>query len=263
MPKGVSKVIVISKKVWVSVLVCLLGVALLAGVSGYTIPSTVNAADYEEPQVLAQTPEVPEIVEIPEDTTPPETIEVCTNVVMLGNQIGSAADNVKLSFSAPMAQKPQAAEDDLALHAELETVFMEKQRKIEGFVYPVERWVYVSSPYGWRSDPATGAWKMHWGVDLAGWYGDEILATRSGTVVEARWCDGRGYYVIIDHGDGFVSEYFHLDWFTVWRGDKVEAGEVIGYMGTTGYSTGVHLHFGLLFDGDYVNPAEYIDLSKH
>lgn len=263
MPKGVSKVIVISKKVWVSLLVCLLGVALLAGVSVNTLPGTVNAASLDEVQTEVETPEVPEIVEIPEDTTPPETIEVCTNVVALGNQISSAAENVKLMSFAPAPTEPVELEEGPVLHAKVESAVMEKQRKVEGFVYPVERWVYVSSPYGYRSDPGTGAWKMHWGVDLAGWYGDAILATRSGTVVEAKWCDGRGYYVIIDHGDGFVSEYFHLSWYTVWPGDEVEAGEVIGYMGTTGYSTGVHLHFGLLYAGDYVNPADYVDLSKH
>lgn len=259
MPKGVSKVIVINQKVWVSVLVCLLGVALLAGISVHTLPSFVSPMAYEAPQAEPETPEIPELME---ETTPPETVEVCTNVVTLGNQISSAVDSVRLNLSTPVATEPVELEEGPMLHAKVESAVMEKQRRVEGFVYPVERWVYVSSPYGWRSDPAYGYWRMHWGVDLAGWNGDAILATRSGTVVEAKWCDSRGYYVVIDHGDGFVSEYFHLSWYTVWRGDKVEAGDVIGYMGSTGYSTGTHLHFGLMYDGDYVDPADYVDLSK-
>jgi murein DD-endopeptidase MepM/ murein hydrolase activator NlpD len=69
-----------------------------------------------------------------------------------------------------------------------------------------------------------------------------------------------GYHVKIDHGDGFVSICMHMTHYIVKKGDTVEAGQVIGYMGSTGTSTGNHLHFGITYKGNYVNPAKYIDI---
>lgn len=117
----------------------------------------------------------------------------------------------------------------------------------------------VSSPFGYRWHPLSGIWKMHNGVDLTGPEGTPIVATRSGVVTTAAYqAGGAGYYVSLSHGDGFGSIYMHMTHFVVSYGQYVEAGQVIGYMGTTGGSTGVHLHFGISYNGVYVNPAEYI-----
>lgn len=117
-----------------------------------------------------------------------------------------------------------------------------------------------SSAYGWRIHPVYKDWRFHYGVDLGGPKGTPIKATRSGKVTLATYNKSAGYYVKIDHGDGFVSIYMHMTHYIVKKGDKVEAGEVIGYMGSTGTSTGSHLHFGITYKGNYVNPAKYIDI---
>ena len=118
---------------------------------------------------------------------------------------------------------------------------------------------YLSSPYGYRVHPVYGTWKFHSGVDLAGPQGTPIVATRSGTVTAASYSSGNGYYVSINHGDGFSSSYLHMTHYVVSKGQKVSAGQVIGYMGSTGISTGPHLHFSIYYNGNTVNPADYIN----
>lgn len=117
-----------------------------------------------------------------------------------------------------------------------------------------------SSAFGWRIHPVYKDKRFHYGVDLGGPKGTPIKATRSGKVTLATYSSSAGYYVKIDHGDGFTSIYMHMTHYIVKKGDKVEAGEVIGYMGSTGTSTGSHLHFGITYKGSYVNPAKYIDI---
>ena len=122
-------------------------------------------------------------------------------------------------------------------------------------------YIYLSSPYGYRIHPVYGTWKFHSGVDLAGPSGTPIVATRDGTVTMAKtgYNGGNGNYVTINHGDGFSSSYLHmLENLQVSVGQKVKAGQVIGYMGSTGISTGPHLHFTIYYNGNTVNPADYI-----
>lgn len=117
-----------------------------------------------------------------------------------------------------------------------------------------------SSPFGMRWHPVHGDWRMHNGVDF-GVDCTPIYATRAGVVVVATtWMsESAGYYVMIDHGDGFRSVYMHMcEQPYVKVGDFVGAGHVIGCVGSTGWSTGPHLHFGISYDGKYVNPMSYI-----
>ena len=118
----------------------------------------------------------------------------------------------------------------------------------------------VSSPFGPRNSPTAGASSYHQGVDLAGPEGTPIKASRSGTVASARYSNSGGYMVTINHGDGFTSVYMHMTHYIVGAGQYVNAGQVIGYMGSTGISTGNHLHFGIAYNGTYVNPALYVPL---
>lgn len=118
-----------------------------------------------------------------------------------------------------------------------------------------------TSPFGYRWHPLDGVWRMHNGVDLAGYEGTPIYATRSGYVTVAAYqYGGAGNYVALSHGDGYGSIYMHMTHYIVRAGEYVNAGQVIGYMGTTGGSTGVHLHFGISYNGVYVNPADYINI---
>ena len=120
-------------------------------------------------------------------------------------------------------------------------------------------YVRLSSPYGYRTHPIDGQWKFHSGVDLAGPEGTPIVATRDGTVTAAAYSSGNGNYVTINHGDGFSSSYLHMTHDVVSVGQKVKAGQIIGYMGNTGYSKGSHLHFTIYYNGNTVNPADYLD----
>ena len=115
-----------------------------------------------------------------------------------------------------------------------------------------------TSPFGWRTHPISGTRKFHYGVDLAAPTGRPIYATRSGTVTTATYGGSAGYYVQINHGDGYKSIYMHMTHYIVRPGQKVSQGQVIGYCGSTGGSTGPHLHFGISYNGTYVNPANYI-----
>ncbi len=122
-------------------------------------------------------------------------------------------------------------------------------------------YVYVSSPFGDRDQPTAGASTNHKGVDLAAASGTPIYATRAGTVTIARASSTAGNYVTINHGDGYSSVYMHMTSYVVSAGQSVSAGQLIGYVGSTGISTGPHLHFGITYNGTYVNPALYVNLS--
>ena len=115
-----------------------------------------------------------------------------------------------------------------------------------------------TSPFGYRNHPISGTKKFHYGVDLAAPTGRPIYATRSGTVSTASYNSSAGYYVQINHGDGYRSIYMHMTHYIVRSGQNVSQGQVIGYCGSTGGSTGPHLHFGISYNGNYVNPANYI-----
>ncbi len=117
-----------------------------------------------------------------------------------------------------------------------------------------------SSPFGWRIHPVYGDRRFHYGVDLAAASGTPIVATRSGVVSTATYDSSSGYYVTVDHQDGFSSKYLHMTHYIVSPGDYVSAGQVIGYVGSTGTSTGAHLHFSILYNGSHVNPANYINI---
>lgn len=117
----------------------------------------------------------------------------------------------------------------------------------------------ITSPFGMRMHPILGYARMHNGIDMACPSGTPIYATRSGTVTAASYqAGGAGYYVSINHGDGFASIYMHMTRFVVSAGQTVSAGQLIGYVGSTGLSTGPHLHFGISYAGTYVNPLAYI-----
>lgn len=117
---------------------------------------------------------------------------------------------------------------------------------------------YVSSPFGYRTHPVTGKWTMHKGVDLVASKGTPIYASRSGYVTIATYHSTAGNYVTLNHQDGYTSVYMHMTHDVVSVGEYVKAGELIGYVGSTGRSTGPHLHFGITYNGTYVNPMNYI-----
>ena len=127
----------------------------------------------------------------------------------------------------------------------------------EGWARPCS-WIKLTSPYGYRIHPVTGQYKFHNGVDLANDQGTPIYASRSGRVTVATYGGTYGYYVTINHGDGYSSLYAHMTHYVVSQGQDVKKGQLIGYMGSTGRSTGPHLHFSIFYNGSSVNPMNYI-----
>ncbi len=117
---------------------------------------------------------------------------------------------------------------------------------------------YISSPYGWRSHPLLGRGRLHAGIDFAAGYGSTIRAADSGTVIYSGWYGGYGKTVIINHGKGITTLYGHASELYVQEGESVKRGQPISAIGSTGFSTGPHLHFEVRKNGTPVDPANYL-----
>lgn len=116
----------------------------------------------------------------------------------------------------------------------------------------------VTSPFGWRRHPIFGIRRFHSGIDLAGPNRSAIKAADSGNVLFTGWYGGYGKVVILSHGKGMATLYAHLSKIAVATGENVKKGDVIGYEGSTGFSTGPHLHFEVRVDGKPNNPLNYL-----
>jgi murein DD-endopeptidase MepM/ murein hydrolase activator NlpD len=122
---------------------------------------------------------------------------------------------------------------------------------------PVDK-LSLTSNFGVRTDPFNGEHKMHKGIDIPGPMGTPIYATADGTVGRAQWVSGYGNYVEIGHGSGLETRYGHMSRLVAISGQRVRRGELIGYMGSTGRSTGSHLHYEVRVEGQAVNPVPFI-----
>ncbi len=122
--------------------------------------------------------------------------------------------------------------------------------------WPLPGYYTITSPFGNRLHPTLGVYKLHTGVDIAGsgCNGKNVVAAADGKVITAGWLSGYGYTVMIDHGGGIVTLYGHSQKLLVSVGQQVKAGQAIMLVGTTGNSTGPHLHFEVRVDGKYVDP---------
>lgn len=172
------------------------------------------------------------------------------------------SEDLQDELAKEIAQKKDEYEDAKELESADTPIIGGTTTEVSGITWMMPcTYSAFTSPFGYRYHPISGKWKMHNGVDLAGRSGTPIVATRAGYVTTAAYqAGGAGNYVSLNHGDGFGSIYMHMTHYIVSRGQYVEQGQVIGYMGTTGGSTGVHLHFGISYNGTYVNPAKYINI---
>jgi len=123
-------------------------------------------------------------------------------------------------------------------------------------IWPTVGW--VSSSFGPRIDPFTGRNAFHTGLDIATNFNNPVMATANGVVVQAGFDKYKGNYVAVSHGNGFSTEYWHLQKYIVKAGQKVDRGQVIGYVGKTGKALGPHLHYEVHLNGKPINPIDYI-----
>lgn len=123
-------------------------------------------------------------------------------------------------------------------------------------VWPAEG--EITSPFGWRVHPIFGTQRLHTGIDIGADYGDSIRAADGGVVIHADWMGGYGNTVIIDHGNGISTLYAHNSQLLVNEGQTVAKGQTVARCGSTGYSTGPHLHFEVRQNGSPVNPLNYL-----
>ena len=126
------------------------------------------------------------------------------------------------------------------------------------FTWPTPGYEYVTSDYKMRLHPLLKVKKMHTGIDIRAPKGAKVVAGGEGTVSYAGWFGAYGNAVMIEHGGNITTLYAHLSAFTVKEGDTVEKGDQIGKVGTSGLSTGYHLHFEVRVSGDHVNPWNYL-----
>ena len=127
-----------------------------------------------------------------------------------------------------------------------------------GFTWPVPSGGRISSTFGSREAPTEGASTYHKGIDIAASSGSKVVASAGGEVVIATYSASAGNYVMINHGSGVYTVYMHMASLGVSEGQEVKQGESIGTVGSTGYSTGPHLHFGIRENGSYVDPQSFM-----
>ena len=127
---------------------------------------------------------------------------------------------------------------------------------VQGYDWPLIG--RLSSGFGPRIHPIFGTRRQHTGIDVGGTSGEPIYAAKGGTVLSAGWRGGYGNAVVIDHGDGFSTLYAHQSKMAVQTGDVVARGDVIGFVGNTGWSTAPHLHFELRLNGEPIDPLPYL-----
>lgn len=126
------------------------------------------------------------------------------------------------------------------------------------FIVPLASYTRISSPFGYRIHPITGTRKLHSGIDYAAPAGTAIYAAEDGVVLTSGWINGYGYTVTINHGSGYVTLYAHCSTLIAKAGQKVTKGQTIARVGSTGNSTGNHLHFEVKVNGTAQNPANFL-----
>ena len=179
----------------------------------------------------------------------------------LENSRGSVA-----SLKASVSKNNKVLEAQVDEMNEEANALVSEIRKLEGggkyiggqLGWPVPSSTRITSPFGYRIHPILGIRKLHTGIDIAASTGSSVVAAGPGTIIKAAWNNSYGYMVMIDHGGGIVTLYAHNSVLKVKTGDSVTRGEQVALSGSTGASTGPHVHFEVRVNGEYKNPMNYL-----
>jgi len=172
----------------------------------------------------------------------------------------------KMSETEKVAMKTEVEIDrllrlskfEIEKYGEVEQELLDLKDRLEHTpsIWPSQGW--MSRGYGMKFDPFTGYKQMHRGVDIANHTGTMVIATADGVIKTTQTSSGMGKFIVINHGYGFQTRYGHLSAIKVKPGQKVKRGDIIGLMGSTGYSTGPHLHYEIIRNGNFLDPQKYI-----
>lgn len=176
---------------------------------------------------------------------------------------------MKQDLLAQALASKEAAERALAEEEEASRQLAAKIKELEArlakepfvggqFAWPLPGYSRITSDFGWRIHPILGDRRFHDGIDIAAPRGAQVIAAADGTVILAGWYGGYGNAVVISHGGNITTLYGHLSQIAVSEGQRVTKGQEIGRVGTTGLSTGYHLHFGIRKNGEPINPWSYL-----
>ena len=189
------------------------------------------------------------------------TVEVTENAQSKGNEAQASEQRYRQLFADWKKHEGAGPKTVVFPGSSYESGTVNTGRSAVPSRMPVEN-ARFSSNFGMRTHPVTGGRKMHSGIDIAASTGTPIYATADGTVEMAKWYGGYGNYVQIGHGGDFETRYGHMSRLNVRAGQNVRKGELIGWVGSTGRSTGPHLHYEVRIDGRAVNPEPYLSGDK-
>lgn len=187
---------------------------------------------------------------------------ISTKTAEIGNYEKSIAEQEEIVRQYEADVK---AQDDLIARLEREALLREQAASGTtnvvysggALLWPCPASTRITSYFGSREQPVPGASTNHKGIDIGVPTGSQVIAAASGTVIVSTYSSSAGYYITISHGGGLSTVYMHNSQLLVNVGDTVTAGQVIALSGSTGYSSGPHLHFGVRVNGEYVNPLSY------
>jgi len=174
------------------------------------------------------------------------------------NQIEANTAELESAYAEVEAEEARVQQQISDMLAELARQNSQSGTYVGGeYTWPLPGHYNITSHFGMRMHPTLKVYKMHTGIDISAPKGTEIVAANAGTVIKAAYSSAYGNYVVINHGGGQATLYAHMSKILVSADQYVDKGETIGKVGSTGYSTGNHLHFEIIINGEQKNPEDY------